>query len=71
MKQKIKLNLTKLKVQSFVTSLTNEEKNIFMGAGSDDKCDTPICTQPTCGPPCSNGSFCATCFPSACSGNCC
>lgn len=77
MPKKLKLNLNELKVQSFVTALTDEEKDKYRGAGSD-KCDdtggaaTCVPCTNTCGT-CSCGTACQTCSPSWCSGgaNCC
>lgn len=68
MPKKLKLNLNDLKVQSFVTALTDEEKNRFKGAGSDG-CDSggTALTHCTCVTRCT-----CTCQPSECSGlQCC
>ncbi len=76
MPKNLKLNLNELKVQSFVTALTSEEKDRFKGGGSDG-CDSPTtkvthCScNGSCGGSCSCGSDCLTCSPSWCSGIAC
>lgn len=66
MSKKLKLNLEDLKVQSFITALTDEEKNNYKAAGSGaDDCNTASCGGVTC-TNCNSG--CLTCQISWCSG---
>jgi hypothetical protein len=52
MSKKIKLNLEDLKVESFVTSLNNKQKNMIKGGSN-------FCTW-TCGTNCGSNCLCAT-----------
>ncbi len=63
MPKKLKLKLEDLKIQSFVTLLTEDEKKKFKGGGSVD-CDSTHY-------PCCHTTFEPTCRPSYCSGEVC
>lgn len=62
MPKKLKLNLNELKVQSFITTLNDAERNMLRGGGSEEQvsCTGPDCVEScTCPTDCS----CATCPP--------
>lgn len=64
---KKKLNIHELKIQSFVTGLSPEEKRKLMGgSGEDASQQTHTVIVCTC-----NASNCGSCNCSALSGNCC
>lgn len=60
MPKKLKLNISNLKVQSFVTSLDKHKEAMIKGGASNSNC--AICT---------DYSACETCVPSMCDENTC
>lgn len=69
MPKKLKLNIQELKVQSFVTLLSEDEKNVFKGGGTDiDDCSTQSCLSNcvTCPPICTNTGGGCTGHPACC-----
>ena len=66
MPKKLKLNLKDLKVQSFITALTDDEKNQFIGGANNNSPNTAVNTYCDCLTVCAN--TCAVSCVGTCAG---